>query len=576
MKTSHHVSFNIYFLFVLLIVSSLGNNIYAQRFNRTTNSRTTEALKLNNNNLKIAPTDNNTEEFSPNAQTRQVVEVMAELPFHTSAQKVSVELVDGLAVMEGDIILGPAILFNPDVQASVVIKGNNFRWPNGRVPYIIDGNHPKKQTILDAIEHVNEKTNVCVLPRTNETDYIKFVYKSGCWSSVGRQGGAQEISIGNGCGFGSAVHEICHAIGAWHEQSRGDRDSHINILWENIKEDKKHNFNKHSADGIDIGSYDFGSIMHYGATAFSKNGKPTISSKVAGKSFGQRSGMSAKDIAGIKAIYPTSVGCGSDITWVSHHGMTSAEYQKKFNQYVGESKMTLTHISGYNVNGTDYYAAIWEKQSNPPQWVARHGMTSAQYQAEFDKWTKQGYRPTTVSGYSVGNSARYAAIFRKVPGGSWVARHGLTSAQYQAEFNKWTKDGYRPVVLSGYGVNGTDYYAVVFEKTSGGAWVARHGLTSAQYQAEFNKWTKDGYRPVNVSGYYANGSDRYAVIFEKTSGGAWIARHGLTSRQYQAEFNKNSQAGYELIDVSGYSNGSSARYAAIWQKPTNRFKIRMN
>src|ERR1700730_16103139 len=38
--------------------------------------------------------------------------------------------------------------------------------------------------------------------------------------------------------------------------------------------------------------------------------------------------------------------------------------------------------------------------SNP--WLARHGMTSAQYQAEFDKWTGQGFRLREVSGYGVG------------------------------------------------------------------------------------------------------------------------------------------------------------------------------
>lgn len=566
--------FHTLFLLTLLFVSSFSTSIFAQRTITQSHSNQ-KARAFNSKVAKILPINNNTEEFNPNTEQRQVVEAMVELPFHKSAQKVNVELVDGMAIMEGDIVLGPAIMFNPDVQHSVVIKGNNYRWPNGRVPYIISSNHPQTQTILDAIAHVNEKTNVCVIPRTNESDYVKFVYKSGCWSMVGRQGGEQEISIGSGCGFGAAVHEILHAIGAWHEQSRGDRDNHVTIHWENIKSGKEHNFNKHSLDGIDIGSYDFGSIMHYGSTAFSKNGKPTITSKVRGQTLGQRNGLSPRDIAGIKAIYPNSVGCGSDISWVSHHGMSSAEYQKKFNQYVGQSKMTLTHVSGYNVNGKDYYAAIWEKQNNPPAWVARHAMTSDQYQAEFNKWTAKGYRPTTVSGYSVGNSARYAAIFRKVSGGAWVARHGMTSAQYQTEFDKWTKQGYRPVVLSGYGVAGKDYYAAVFEKKSGGAWVARHGLNSAQYQAEFNKWTKDGYRLVNVSGYYANGSDRYAAIFEKTTGGAWVARHNLTSSQYQAEFNTNSQAGYELIDVSGYSNGSSARYAAMWQKPSRGFTLKV-
>ncbi|MBW4491238.1 MAG: hypothetical protein KME12_26075, partial [Trichocoleus desertorum ATA4-8-CV12] len=43
---------------------------------------------------------------------------------------------------------------------------------------------------------------------------------------------------------------------------------------------------------------------------------------------------------------------------------------------------------------------VWE-QSGGATWVARHGLTSAQYQAMFDELVPQGYRPTILSGYSV-------------------------------------------------------------------------------------------------------------------------------------------------------------------------------
>jgi hypothetical protein len=46
--------------------------------------------------------------------------------------------------------------------------------------------------------------------------------------------------------------------------------------------------------------------MHYGATAFSSNGQPTIETIPAGIPIGQRSGVSAGDVAGVKAIYPAS------------------------------------------------------------------------------------------------------------------------------------------------------------------------------------------------------------------------------------------------------------------------------
>ncbi len=52
--------------------------------------------------------------------------------------------------------------------------------------------------------------------------------------------------------------------------------------------------------------YDLGSVMHYGATAFSKNGEPTIvpvESSVPHSSLGQRNGLSGTDLQHVKTLY---------------------------------------------------------------------------------------------------------------------------------------------------------------------------------------------------------------------------------------------------------------------------------
>jgi hypothetical protein len=52
---------------------------------------------------------------------------------------------------------------------------------------------------------------------------------------IGDQQVGQNISIGEGCDFKATIeHEILHALGFFHEQSRTDRDDYVNIWWDQI------------------------------------------------------------------------------------------------------------------------------------------------------------------------------------------------------------------------------------------------------------------------------------------------------------------------------------------------------
>ncbi|WP_374653700.1 papain-like cysteine protease family protein [Phenylobacterium sp.] len=213
----------------------------------------------------------------------------------------------------------------------------------------------------------------------------------------------------------------------------------------------------------------------------------------------------------------------------------------------------------------DLFVASWDKGA-PGPWVARHGLTSSDYQHAFDEFTAQGFRLRSISGYESGGQARYAAIWDKRKGGAWAARHGLSSADYQRTFDDLARQGYRPKFINGYAVSGQDRYAGYWEKADGPAWVARHGLTSSAYQQAFDQFVGQGYRPTWISVYAVAGQDRYAAIWEKSGGPAWVARHHQSEQAFRDTCEDLAAQGYDLICAGAAAVGGKDLYAGLWEK----------
>lgn len=232
----------------------------------------------------------------------------------TTGKQVTIQLYGESVQAEkiGDeYIVGGDMIFTENDLKTIGAKSvgrTGRRWPNNTVYYDIQSSLPNQARVTNAIAHWEANTNLRFVRRTNQSAYVYFQVGSGCSSAVGRSGGRQTINLAAGCSTGSTIHEIGHAVGLWHEQSRADRDQYITINFNNIQANRSYNFQTYAQQGQDGNEYtsslDFNSIMLYGSYAFSKNNQPTIVKKNGSTYNAQRNGLSSGDIAGLRTMYP--------------------------------------------------------------------------------------------------------------------------------------------------------------------------------------------------------------------------------------------------------------------------------
>ncbi|XP_038615435.1 astacin-like metalloendopeptidase [Tachyglossus aculeatus] len=230
------------------------------------------------------------------------------------------ETPEGGFLIEGDIIKTSPFRMYSAFSSKWPVKDGMVQ-----IPYRLSSKYDQSQraVILEAFTDFEQLTCVRFVSHTNENDFVSITPLAGCFSSVGRSGGMQVVSLAPLClqrGKGIVLHELMHVMGFWHEHSRADRDRYIDISWREIMPGFEINFVKSQSSNMVV-AYDYSSVMHYGRFAFSARGLPTITPLAGSEvSIGQRRYLSSSDIARINQLYSCSR-TGLEVAGNQHNGI---------------------------------------------------------------------------------------------------------------------------------------------------------------------------------------------------------------------------------------------------------------
>ncbi len=216
------------------------------------------------------------------------------------------------AVSQSDILLGtvefPAD--DPNITEGYTASTKTNLWPNATIPFAIKQDVENAVAILQALEYLNENTNVQFVPYSGQKDALVFEpWEKHCASYVGRIGGPQPVFVGPDCGTQEILHELVHALGFVHEQSRADRDNFVKINWDNIESGFETQFDIYPDNYVHPYNtfafpFSFNSIMLYRPGAFAKSaGLVTMESLTSDPIAPVQSGLSDVDILRINAVY---------------------------------------------------------------------------------------------------------------------------------------------------------------------------------------------------------------------------------------------------------------------------------
>ena len=358
--------------------------------------------------------------------------------------RIGYQVVNGHAVWDGDIGLGPADRIASTREEALRQKSEQGRRPSlslhyngtsywsdtrGVIPVRRVFNPTNLTAALSQIEQ--QVPGINFVEYTGQAHHIVVYYGNGSNYYNGCYNGACEIYIGSsGASKQLIMHEFGHGLGYQHEQKRCDRNSYIRMIDANPAPEQ---FAIDCAR-VQMGGYDLGSIMHYNSREFGRLHFTDLNgNEVCG--YWCRTTLSSGDVSAWQRLYPSPT---SIIVDSNNAGNNTAQGYIE----VSANWISATSTAGYY--GTGYYHASTAAVSDPATFwfylpAAATKTIDAWWTAGTNRSTTAPFIAYNASGAEVGR----VSVNQQLNGGRWnaIGTWSFTAGWNRIVLSRWTTAG---------------------------------------------------------------------------------------------------------------------------------------
>lgn len=254
---------------------------------------------------------------------------------------------------------------------------------------------------------------------------------------------------------------------------------------------------------------------------------------------------------------------------IAWHDRTVSQHQHLVNENAAKGYRTLS-LSVYGSRNDPRYAAVMILRPIVVATQQFFGQSTQHFQQTFNEMSAKGWGPFILTATGPATDPLIASVFQAISPTPFT-RYSITEAELVALNRQRYQAGEILHWADAYGTPGdTRYIAVWHPNQHQAGWNCGNPDDALQNamndnpinaQRRFEAMTVGGARPAHIA-LTPNGG--VLEVYTDDSVGAWASRSGMTSAEYQANFNDFVGKGLAPVRVAAQGTGSDTRYAAIF------------